>query len=61
MATYRVKAKYITYLYADIKANSEEEAWDKAEEMDGGEFTEEDTYDDSWEIYDCEEIEWWDE
>lgn len=38
MNTYRVWAKSISYCYADIKAESEEEALKIADEMDGGEF-----------------------
>lgn len=36
--TFRVFAKVITYCYADIPANSKEEAEQIAEDMDGGDF-----------------------
>ena len=38
MKTYRVYYKTTDYVYADIEANSIEEAKDIAAEMDGGEF-----------------------
>lgn len=63
MKTYRVRARYTCHCYVDVEANSEEEAWDKAEELDGGDFTP-DTEKDymasreggTWELYDCEEV-----
>ena len=59
MKTYRVYARYTNHCYIDIKANSEEEAYDKASEIDGGDFISMDEYDamdDSWELYDATEI-----
>lgn len=37
---YRVFATYSVALYADIEANSSEEAFDKALDMDGADFVE---------------------
>lgn len=49
--TYRVYAKMTTELYLDVEANSEEEAMDIAEETDGGDFTEVDSYfSGSWDV-----------
>lgn len=60
MKTYRVYAKYVTKCYIDIEAESEEEAYEKAEEADGGDFiqgVDRDWQSEmSWEYYDCEEI-----
>ena len=60
MKTYRVYAKYVTKCYIDVEANSEEEAYEKAEEADGGDFVigvDRDWQEDmSWEYYDCEEV-----
>ena len=54
MKTYIAKAEMCTYLQVKIKANSEEEAYQKAKELCGSEFTEiEETG--SWEIYNVEE------
>ncbi len=51
---YKVWAKNITYFYAYIEAENDEEAWDKAMSMDGGEFTSIEHGD--WEIYSTEEV-----
>ena len=40
MAKYRIEYELISYAYAYIEANSPEEAYEIAEEMDGSEFTE---------------------
>lgn len=59
MATYRVYARYTNHCYVDVEANSEEEAYNKATEIDGGDFISMDEYNamnDSWELYDCEEV-----
>lgn len=54
MKTYIAKAEMCTYLQAEIKANSQEEAENMAEDMCGSAFTEiKDTG--SWEIYNIEE------
>ena len=57
MRTYRVKARYTTYLYLDVQANSEDEAYAIANEADGGVFREEPMdAQGAWELYDCEEV-----
>lgn len=38
MKTYKVLAKYTTYVYTFVEAEDEEQAWDKAQELDGGTF-----------------------
>jgi hypothetical protein len=40
MAIFRVYAEYVTTCYIDVEANDEVEAHEKAEKIDGGEFTE---------------------
>ena len=40
MAKYRVWAKSIAYVYIDIEANSEMEAMEAAEALDGGDYHE---------------------
>lgn len=40
MKKYRVWAKSIGYCYLDVEAENEEEAFAKAYETDGGEYTE---------------------
>lgn len=40
MAKYKVYYEQSSYLYAEVEANSPEEAYEIAELMDGGEFTE---------------------
>ena len=61
MKKYRVYAKYVTRCYLDVEANSEEEAYEKAEEADGGDFemgVDRDWQSEmSWDYYDCEVIE----
>ena len=58
MKQYRVYAEYTSRCYVDVEANSEEEAKDKAAEIDGGEFISceglDDVYD--WEITEAEEV-----
>lgn len=49
MAIYRVTAKAIGYVEAFIEAETEEQAWEYALDMDGGEFAE---YDVGWEFDD---------
>jgi hypothetical protein len=55
MKTYRIKATFTTYVYADIQADSKHQAWDIGRDMDGEGFKECDLG--NWEIYDVEEIE----
>lgn len=38
MKTYKVIASYRTIVYANIEAENEDEAYDIARDMDGGEF-----------------------
>ena len=38
MKTYRVWAKMTTWAYLDVEAENEREAWNIANETDGGEF-----------------------
>lgn len=40
MAKYTVCYEQTSYLYAEVEANSPEEAYEIAEGMDGGDFTE---------------------
>ena len=40
MAKYRVEAEFTYWGYVDVDAESEEEAWDIAEDIDGGDFEE---------------------
>lgn len=39
MKTYRITASFTTYCYANVEANSEDEAYEIAQGMDGGDFT----------------------
>ena len=55
MKKYRAWAKMTSWLYLDVEAESEDEAWEIASEADGGEF-EENTIDCSWEITEIEEV-----
>lgn len=56
MKLYRIKAVMRTYLIAEIEAEDEQSAWQKAEEIDGGDF-EEIPHAGGWDIYDVEELE----
>ena len=58
MKTFRVYARYTSHCYLDVEANSEEEAYEKAEEADFGDFiAQEDPYMESpIDYYDCEEV-----
>lgn len=38
MKTFRVVASYTTYVYVDVEAENEDQAFEIAEDMDGGEF-----------------------
>ena len=38
MKNYLVKASYVVYVEADIQAESQEKAWNKAIQMDGADF-----------------------
>ena len=50
MKTYRVWAKSIDYYYIDVQAENAEEAWEIANDTDGGDFTP--TWDGDWEMLD---------
>ena len=54
---YRAFAKSSDILEATIEAESEEEAWQLAEERDGVEFEWPDERDADWHIYDVRELE----
>ena len=54
MKTYKVWAKNITYHYAFIEAADDEEAMEKALNMDGSEFIDGNHID--WDIYSTEEV-----
>ena len=59
MKTYRVYARYTSYCYIDVEAESEDNAYEKASEIDSGEFVTDDEknyYYGSWNLYDCEEL-----
>jgi len=45
MKTYKVLASYTSYVYADITAENADEAYEIATQMDGGEFTADNTGD----------------
>jgi hypothetical protein len=51
---YRVWASSTTYSYAFVEAETEEEAIDKAGQMDGSDFIESDQKD--WDIYSATEV-----
>ena len=57
MATYKVKAVYTVSLHAYVEADSEDEAYQIAKDMDGGDFTQDqgDAFSD-WDIYEVEEV-----
>jgi len=38
MKTYKVVAACTSYVYCLVKAEDEQQAWDKAREIDGGDF-----------------------
>jgi hypothetical protein len=57
MNTYRVTASYITYCYAEVEAESEDEAFDLARDMDGGEFDSDSNEDGDWNIESVQIIE----
>ena len=40
MDTFRVYATYETVLYTEVQAKNEQEAYEKAKDMDGGDFVE---------------------
>ena len=56
MKTYRVYAKYTNYCYIDVEAENAKEAYEKADEIDGGEYITDNCADSDWNLYDCEEL-----
>jgi hypothetical protein len=57
MKTYRVTASSIQYYYVDVEADSENDAWLMAKDMDGADFTP-DGYGD-WDVimaHECKEM-----
>jgi uncharacterized membrane protein YkoI len=57
MKTYKVLASYRTYVYALVEAENEDQAYEIAHDMDGGDF-ERDKGDDlsDWSIDDVQEV-----
>ena len=53
MKTYKVMASLTSYVYHFIEAENDEEAWNKAHELDGGTFKDSGYGD--WDIYSVEE------
>jgi hypothetical protein len=54
MKTYKVHAACISYVYVLVEAEDEDQAWDKAREIDGGDF--EDAGYGDWRIDSVEEV-----
>lgn len=52
MKTYRVMARYTTFVYTFIEAENDEQAWEHACELDGGDFKDSGFGD--WDIYSIE-------
>jgi hypothetical protein len=57
MKTYRVIASYVSYCYADIEAENQEEAERIAENMDGGDFNGDHYGGDDWKVEQVKEVE----
>jgi hypothetical protein len=58
MKRYKVSASYLTHVYTYVEAKDEDEAWDKAGDIDGGDFESDNIYDDlsDWSINMVEEV-----
>jgi len=56
MKKYKVTASYITYCTVEVEAENEDQAYEIAREMDGGDFKESNELGD-WHINDIQEIE----
>jgi len=54
MKKFKVVASSISYYTVEIEAENDDEAWDLARDMEGGDFEAEDTGD--WEIYSVSEV-----
>jgi hypothetical protein len=52
MKTYKVMAQYTTYVYTFIEAENNDEAWERAHELDGGDFK--DSGHGDWDVYSIE-------
>ena len=50
MKKYKVMAVMTSYMYLTVEAKNKEEAYDIADDTDGGEFVEESPYDGGWRI-----------
>ena len=58
MKNFKIKASYTTYVYAIVEAENEQKAYELAQDMDGGDFTQERNDGlNNWYIDDIEEIE----
>ena len=57
MKKFKVVASYITYCYAEIEAETQEQAYEIAQEMDGGDFYPERYGGDDWNIEEVSEVE----
>ena len=55
---YKVSASYLTHVYTFVEAKDEEQAWDIAGDIDGGDFEIDNIYDDlsDWSINMVEEV-----
>lgn len=56
MKKYKVMAVMTSYVYLTVEAKNKEEAYDIADDTDGGEFVEESPYVGGWTIESIEEI-----
>ena len=54
--TFRMHAKFESHCYVDIKAKTQDEAYEIARDMDGGDFISSEERDGSWEVYECEDM-----
>jgi len=54
MKTYKVWVKHVSYLYAYVEAESHEQAWDLAGDMDGSDFI--DSGHGDWDLESTEEL-----
>ena len=57
MKKFKVTAVYTSYCTTEIEAEDEDQAYELARELDGGEFDPMGQGDDSWRIYDVTEVE----
>lgn len=58
MKKFKITASYVTYVYAEVEANTRDEAFEMALDMDGGDFSvERDTGMGDWHIDDVVELE----